>query len=322
MKSNISILNLSLEKVKYFFSGNEKYHKWVEQPTYEEFYNTIPEHTSAIDFILSTLVVDRVEDLDFWTLQKIGLDYLLYGGYCLKVSKLRNGTPILDYIDIAKIRFSPDYKKVGVSEEWSKGKTDVDWYPLTTSIKEVGIYYFKNNKSKKLYPTPHYHSASLGMDTMNSILKYHNENARHGFTPSVLINFNNGDPGEEVKKEIEKSIRQKFTGEAGQRFILAFNKSQEQAVTFEKLDNDNLDQKFETLQKFIQNQILVAHSITSPSLLGIKPENQGFSKTEFEEALSIFLQVKVSGWRRELEYSLSKLTDKEVLLGQIKIEEV
>jgi len=86
---------------------------------------------------------------------------------------------------------------------------------------------------------------------MKSIINYHNNNAKNGFAPNVVINFNNGIPDDETQATIEKGIKSKFAGELGQKFILSFNESESTKTTIEKLDNDNLDQKFETLQKFI-----------------------------------------------------------------------
>ena len=96
------------------------------------------------------------------------------------------------------------------------------------------------------------------------------------------------------------------------KFIISFQDTVDNAVTISKLDNDNLDQKFETLQKFIQNQIIVAHQITSGQLIGVKPENQGFSKSEYEESLTVFKDVVISGYRNELNYAFTTLFNKEV----------
>lgn len=314
-KGNINVISFAAEKIKYIFQNNEKFRKWPEQPLYLKVYEEVPEHTSAINFVLDNLIIDGIEELDYWQLQKVALDYLTYGGFAIEVIRTRGGGKIYNYIDIGKCRLSPDMDKVGYAEDWDVYKVKIKWADKVTKDNQYGIYYFKSNKSRGIYPTPYYFSALKSLDTMSMISEYHNNSAKGGFTPNVVINFNNGEPDEDTKKKIEDKLKEKFTGASGQRFILSFNESKDTAVSIDKLEDDNLDTKFETLQKFIQNQIIVAHRITSGQLLGITPENQGFSKTEYEEAFSIFKEVVISTLRRELEYGLSQLIGKEIKLN-------
>jgi hypothetical protein len=322
MKDKISIISFAAEKINYFFNNNEKYHRWIEQPEYLQLYNEVPEHSSAINFILNNLIIDAIKEIDYWTLQKLALDYLIYGGFTMEVQKTRGGGYILNYVDIGKCRFNPTKTKVGYSENWTAQKVEIEWMDVVDSVNKAGIYYFKNNKSRNLYPTPHYYSAVKSLNTMNCIIDYHNNNAKSGFTPNVIINFNNGEPDTETKKEIEKKLQDKFTGVNGQKFILSFNESVDTATTIETINASNLDEKFETLQKFIQNQIIISHQITSGQLIGVKAENQGFSAVEYNESMEIFMDSVVSTFRKELNYALSKMlnTTIDLPVKEIKIQ--
>lgn len=319
--SKISILSFAQEKLEYIFNSNQKYIKWGADnkfpQTILELYNSVPEHESSINFIESNLSGDGLstDEINIWQLKKIVLDYVLFGGFTIKIQKLRNGSYQYEYLDISKCRFNPDETQIGYAEDWSKYKVELKWYPKVEnilSVKTDGIFYFKNIKSREIYPRPHYLSAFKSIDTASAIQLYHNNNAKNGFTPNTVINFNNGVPDDDTKSMIERQIKEKFTGPDSQKFILSFQDTVDNAVTISKLDNDNLDQKFETLQKFIQNQIIVAHQITSGQLIGIKPENQGFSKTEYEESLEVFKDVVISGYRNELNYAFTTLFNKEV----------
>lgn len=315
MKDKISILNFAKEKIQYFFNPNEKFIKWIEEPLYTMLYDEVPEHSAAINFTLNNLITDSIEEIDFWTLQKFALDYLIYGGFALEVIKTRGGGYLLNYLDVAKCRISPDKNKIGYSENWETSRVSIKWKNITEDITKEGIYLFKNPKTKTDYPKPHYYSAFKSLDTLAAIAEYHNNNARTGFSPNVVINFNNGEPDETTKRYIEKGITDKFSGTSGQKFILSFNDSKDTAVTIDKLEDDNLDAKFESLQKFVQNQVMISHQITSPQLIGVKAENQGFSRTEYEESFEIFKTVVISGLKRELEYGLTKLFGKEITLN-------
>ena len=321
MKDKISIIKFAEEKFKYIFnSNNEKYIKWPEQPLYLKVYEEVPEHTSAINFILANLIVEGLEELDYWTLQRLALDYLTYGGFATEIIKTRGGGYTLNYIDFGKCRLSPTKDKVAYSDNWEASQIKLRWSDLVDSVDKPGIFYFRNPKSRDTYPKPHYYSALKSLDTMSAISEYHNNSAKGGFVPNVVINFNGGEPDADTKLEIEKKIKEKFTGASGQRFILSFNESEQTKTTIEKLEDDNLDTRFETLQKFIQNQIIISHQITSGQLIGVKAENQGFSQTEFMEALEIFNKIIVSSFRRELEAGISKLLNKDIKLP-IKEEE-
>ena len=210
------------------------------------------------------------------------------------------------------MRKSPDKQKIGYCPDWNdyKQKKDVLWFPVSDG-NIPGIYWFENPKVKRNYANPQYCASITQLEIMENILEYHLNNAEQGFAPNVVINMNGGVPDEQTQKMYENKLKEKFAGSKGQRFILCFNDSTDQATTIEKLDNDNLDQKFETLQKFIQNQIIIGHKITSGQLIGVKPENTGFSKTEYEESLEVFKTTVIKSLQQELEYGL------EVLLGEV-----
>lgn len=317
-ESRFSFINFVSEIPKYIFQNNDKFLRWGfnnDVPeTILKLYDSVPEHSSTINFILSNVIENDLEQMDYWVLQKIALDYILFGGFTLEVKKLRNDSFKYEYKDISLARLSPKKDKIGFAKHWSGYKADIEWDNRVTKQGETGIYMYMNPKTRGDYPSPRYISAFKSLDTMSEISSYHNNNAKNGFTPNVVINFNNGEPDEGTKKEIEKKLEEKFTGVNGNKFILSFNDSEETKTTIEKLDNDNLDQKFETLQKFLQNQIIVAHQLTSGQLIGIKPENQGFSKSEYEESMEIFEQNVVAGYRKEIEYGLTELFGVDIRL--------
>ena len=66
------------------------------------------------------------------------------------------------------------------------------------------------------------------------VANYHINNIQNGLSPSMLINFNNGVPSEEERRQIEMQIANKFSGtnNAG-KFILAFNDNAESKATLE-----------------------------------------------------------------------------------------
>ena len=320
----MSVFNFATEKIKYYINPNEKFVKWgldnLMPNQLLDFYYNIPEHKSAIDFTTSSVVGNGTNDelLDFWTVSKIIDDYNLFGTYALQVVKLRNGGNKVSYVDVSKCRYSTDNKNIFYSELWDKYKVDYETYPITTSLNKEGIYIYKSSKTREVYPLPNYFAGNLSLDTMYNISLYHNDNAKNGFMPNVVINYNGGGKvSEDIKQKTEALLQKKYTGTSAQKFMIFYNQSKENAAEVIRLNGDNDDKKFETLQKFIQNQIIVAHKLPSGQLIGIKPENQGFSKTEYQESLDIFKEIVVNNIRKELEYSFKLLTDKDIKFQDI-----
>jgi hypothetical protein len=318
---SFSIIN-TVDKIKEFFiPTNLKYIPWgldnLAPYHYINFYDSITEHRAAINFTESNVVQSGWGNLDYWLVKKIVFDYMLFGSYALEVIQTRGGQNTINYIDISKCRLSSDKTKIGYFEDLyeldsrgklsSTNKIDVKWYPITDDIKKGGIYIYKNSKSRTDYSKPLWNASLTSLDTMLAIQSFHNSNAKTSFAPTVIINMNNGEPDAETKKKIEKSIKDKFIGVEGQKFMLLFNEGKENAATVTKLVNDSLDQKFETLQKFIQNQILIGNGITSSQLIGVKADSQGFSKTEFDESLEIFREWLIKPIQKEISYSLNSL---------------
>jgi len=96
----------------------------------------------------------------------------------------------------------------------------------------------------------------------------------------MFVQFRNGIPSPEERRDIYREIEDTFSGEenAG-RFFLAFSEpGKELEVT--PIENAN-DDYYLTLEQRITSRILTAHRITSPLLLGIK-DGAGFSSNSDE----------------------------------------
>ena len=129
-RGSISVINFFQDIPKYIFNQNEKYRKWGVENDIPfkllELYQSVPEHSSAINFILSNMIENDIEDVDYWMLQKIALDYILFGGFTIKKTKLRNGEMTYEYIDISQCRLNPEKNKIGHSENWGSYKVEVE----------------------------------------------------------------------------------------------------------------------------------------------------------------------------------------------------
>jgi hypothetical protein len=145
------------------------------------------------------------------------------------------------------------------------------------------------------------------------IANFHINNIQNGLNPSMLINFNNGVPSEEERRQIEMQIANKFSGtnNAG-KFILAFNDNAESKATLETVQLSDAHNQYQFLSNEAMQKLMVAHRITSPMLLGIK-DNTGFGNNadELKTASILFENIVIKpiqemlldGFERILNYN-------------------
>ena len=114
------------------------------------------------------------------------------------------------------------------------------------------------------------------------VSNYHLSNIKNGLQPSMLLNFNNGVPGDDAQDIIEQKIYNKFSGSSNAgRFILAFNDDAETAASVEPINIPDAHAQYEFLAKESREKIMIGHGVVSPILLGIK-DNTGFGNNAEE----------------------------------------
>jgi hypothetical protein len=145
----------------------------------------------------------------------------------------------------------------------------------------MGSYYFS---------PPDYQGGTQWAEIECEIGNYHLNNIKNGMAPSMLINFNNGQPSEEIKNLIEAQIKAKFggTSNAG-KVIIAFNDNAESKADITPVQLSDAHSQYEFLSRESMQKVMLAHRVTSPMLLGIK-DNSGFGNNaeELEKASILF----------------------------------
>ena len=243
-------------------------------------------------------------------MRKAELDFQIFGGFALKLITNNFGELIELYnINLDEVRLNEELTNSYISNLWGKWGAKAIEIPLFKSDKKQkqSIYYYKGKKSRGIYPIALYNAAIKAIQTSIKISDFHLTNIMTGFNANVIINFNNGEPTEEMKEVIEESLKEKFSGTDGDKMMAVFNNGSENAVTVSRLDDDNSDEKFQTLAKSTQNTIFTSHKVTSPQLFGVKAENQGFTKTEFLESFEIYNNTVIAPLQKDLISEFTKL---------------
>ena len=141
------------------------------------------------------------------------------------------------------------------------------------------------------------------------IANYHINNIMNGLAPSMLINFNNGQPPAEVKDMIEAQIQSKFSGSSNAgKFILSFNDNAETKADITPVQLSDAHNQYQFLSTEAGQKIMMAHRITSPMLLGIK-DNSGFGNNaeELKTASILFDNTVIRPFQRLLLNGVQKV---------------
>lgn len=265
-------------------------------------------------------------------------DFEWFNGFFVEpiFNKAKTKIVSINYIPFAKMRVSADEKTYYYSNDW-RSQTRQD--PEKTGFKEFKpfdfenpqpntIFYYKilsprNSKDKNVYPMPEYVGACASIETDIEIANYHRNNVKSGFSVGTIINFNNGVPDEDAKREIEKGIKDKFQGtDPAGSVMISFNNASENAPTVTSFTPSELDKKFIEIGKRVEQDILTGHKLPSPMLAGIKTEGQLGGRSEILDAYELFYNTYIDIRQTYLEEIINKFAKLFGITAKIEFEDV
>lgn len=254
------------------------------------------------------------------------LDDELQGGYYLQIIYNALGK-IKDvfHIEFQKVRASKDLQTFYVKNDWTASdfKEKAREYPAFNPNDPSGpqIFFVKQyNPKSDVYPLPSYFQGLNYIESDIQVSRHILGNAKHNFVATKLINFNNGLPQEEEQQEVETDLKRKFANHDGDRVVIAFNPSRENAVDIVNLGETSLTKEdFTNVNNLIQQEIFSCHQVTSPMLFGIKTEGQLGGRSEIRDAYQIFQNTYVNERQQEHEQTFTKLMNLAGIEGEFKI---
>lgn len=269
------------------------------------------------DGIMNTrgdLITDIVRDL--------AKDYNLYGGFALQIIRDHNGDVAeIYYIDMRFIRSNKENDVFYYNEHWDKGgRKDViiypkflrnlDWTSLSDEERDrhASSILFVKNVHTQVYPAPMYAASVLSCEIEKAISQYHWNSLNNNFCPDIIINFNNGDPGDEIKEEIVSDLEEKFSGyQNGKRFMVSFNKDRMSAVTIDAIKTDDFSERYKALEESSRRQIFAAFR-AQPLLFGLNSDvSTGFSTDEFEQTFKLYNRTQIRPVQRLIADAFDKI---------------
>lgn len=123
---------------------------------------------------------------------------------------------------------------------------------------------------------------------------------RNGFSGTKVINFNNGQVGDDKQREqLKRRVMSKLTGSTGEKVIVSFNSNVENKTTIDDIPLNDAPQHYEYLSKESEQKILIGHNVTSPMLVGVVTDAQGFSSNadEIDIAAKYFYNTAVKPYQ-------------------------
>ncbi len=204
----------------------------------------------------------------------------------------------------AKANKDGDIEMYFYSNDWENSKPNDKHKQIPAfgfgNKKASEILYIKPYRSGFFYYAPVDYQGSLPYSEMEAeVANFHISNIKNGFSPSFLINFNNGIPDERTQQLIENQIKAKYggTSNAG-RAIIAFNDDKESSATIDAVQLSDADKQYEFISREATQKIMLGHRITSPMLLGIKDQTGlGNNADELKTASMLFEATVLNPFR-------------------------
>ena len=324
--------NKMILPVERFVSGKDLV-EWGNRNSYPDYlldlYNNVPTLRSIINGNIDFITGDDVSirpltdnlpngqmnnrgDNIREQIKDIAKDYEIYGGFALQIIRNLIGMVAeVYYIDMRYLRTNKEGNVFYYCEDWSKsGKKDVIVYPAympnlnwdtlddeQRNRNASSILYVKNVHTQ-VYPAPLYAASIKACEIERLIDDFHINSLQNQFVSSAIINFNNGDPGDEMKKEIEDAINEKFAGAAnGGRIMLSFNKNKESATDIVEFEVKDFGERYKALSEHSRQQIFTAFR-ANPNLFGIPTEGNGFANEQYAESFKLYNRTQIQPVQR------------------------
>jgi len=254
--------------------------------------------------------------------KNVAFDFELFDGFAVIGTWSKDGTKVVrwEHKDLDDVRTNSDESLYYLSDDWnaqkqSKEKTNFrEIKPLDEKNRSGKFIIYYKSPSKKsrgekgIYPKPNYIGGLTAINTDVEISKYHLYEIQQGFKGGTLISMNSGIP--ETTEEAE-AIRDEIKGDttsvedAGE-VVIVFSDNGDNAPTVMALNGNDLADRYAMTEDSVQQNILVCHSVTTPSLFGIQPEGS-FNSVETLELFEVFKNTYVSSRQETLNWLLSEM---------------
>lgn len=273
---------------------------------------------------------------------KSGYDLNLYGAFSLIItwSKDRKSIARVQYVDTSKVRIAKEFPEGTVeynrqlegvdfyyiSEDWTNTRKDKNKPLLVQGFSDkfndepTQLVYTKEYRPGNEYYTLPDYIASIDWISLDSeIVNFHLNSVHNGFTPSMIINFNQGVPTTEEQQRIYKQVQSKYSGtDNASKVFITFSEGGDSKPDFLPINLNDSDERFLMLETHIQQNILTGHRIP-PIIAGVQTEGKLGSSDEVREQEMLFQSQVISSKQKLIERTYNKLAKLNGLTEDIKL---
>ena len=245
-------------------------------------------------------------------LRKFIFDYKMLGMAAFQVSKIKGVVKEVTHFPMNTLR-AGKMNEEGVIENWfyhpkwseQKQSDVIESIDSFGFGKDTGneIYVLRPYIAGFDYYTPVDYVGSLPYAFLEQeIADYLINDTINGFSGTRVINFNNGIPDEEKRKQIKKDIDNKTTGAHGLKNIISFNANKESETTIEDIALNDAPSHYEYLSKECRDKLIVGHRVTSPMLIGVRETGGGLGNNadEIKTANLLFDNVVINTYQDQV----------------------
>ena len=350
-KNNSSVISIKMEKqVEGMARTNNSNRGWINWGNRNDYplqlsnlYYNSPIHQSCVDFAVSAIVgggVDykkmkltgqeemRPNYMESWDsfIEKIALDYILYGAYAFQIIKNKdNKTYSFYHQSFSDVRCSPKDEDGVITSYWVSS----DWTALSKySPVELPAFGFQEDEeiaqgktylfvstsySPDLlyYQTPRYISALKAIQADIELQRYDLRSIMNNFSAAGILTMNRIDD-EEEKKLVLENLEAMFQGSNNANSLLVTfkNNDEEKPIDFVKIDKDVTNVNlFDNNNERNIKRILSSHRIPSRTLIGLPSENAqlGGQGNETVVAYNIYNQLVGNNNRKKIVNTINQM---------------
>ena len=262
---------------------------------------------------LGNVLVNRTETIS-QLYHKLLYDFYLFGGYAVEVIWNRERTAIASiyHVPFQNVRVghldpdSSEADKFFVCDNWENWRKEpiVTYGVVDPENKEQRqLFYWKRYvpSTNTVYPVVPYGSGIPAIVLEGEIFDWHKSAINSNLTPNIFVQMY-GNPSQNERERIKKELLDAYTGKDGQKLMLGFASSPEEAVQITPIASTVGDSYYVDVLSYASQSVLTSWQISSPLILGI----HSFSSNPFSQNADE-LRVATQHW---LDYILKpKLAD-------------
>ena len=343
MPFRIINFNAAYEPPKNSIKKNKKMIEWGDKNNYPKYlthlynYGGSSNHKMIIDKKVNAISGQGFEEIldprlkDFVEKQglteeiiKIAFDYEIFNGFAFEIiwnkdtedhripreivslkhihiSQLREG--LIDENELEYFWYCPDWTKTRQYER-------IQILKFNPNLKHGRqIYYYSQYNVESIldsYPIPSYSTCVNSIETDHLISKFHLNQVKQGYSPSFILNFATGHPGDELAEEFYDYFQREYSGpENTGKVFITYSKGQDAAPALTKVDLNTSDERFKFLKIQIDNDIVRGSGI--PPQLALIIAGKLGSTAERAELMKEFQQTVISPRQNNIEMVLNNI---------------